>query len=351
MQEPGRRLIAQMLKDQQVGSGPTAETHAVLPVIDQVVHMLGTGMLGTGLPGHVTLGVEADAAARQLAVRMAPLEIQQILIQLVRNACEAHDDSPGTVAVAVDHCHGEAQACQTCERPICGAHVRLQVRDSGAGMDAPTLARVFEPFFTTKDASRHAGLGLTIVQALTHQAGGHLRVSSAPRQGSTIEVLLPRASDANASDTSASDTSAHEANAPDTGNTVDAAPPRRVWVVSEDIPAALHVTELLRAEGLDVRSFNDVDACLRQFSATPDAVDVVLIDHGAVRPTGPALVRALRALRPDLLCVLCTCHGQPDQTQLAEAAGAQVLLSKPFSVNQLLHAMQRAAVASSQSLA
>lgn len=334
MQEPGRHVIAQMLKDQQVGAGPTPDAHAVLPVVDQVVHMLGAA-----LPANVTLGVEADAAAGQLAVRMAPLEIQQVLIQLVRNACEAHHDTPGAIAVAVDQCQGKAQACQTCERPICGAHVRLQVRDGGAGMDAPTLARVFEPFFTTKDARRHAGLGLTIVQTLTHQAGGHLRVSSAPRQGSTIEVLLPSAPPADQTDDQTTDQAAQPSPPPATAGAAQAP---RVWVVSEDIPTALHVAELLRAEGLAVRSFSDPAACLQQFDAAPAAVDVVLADHGMAQSGGSALIRAMRARRPDLLCVLCTCRGQPDQDRDAQAAGAQVLLRKPFSVNELLHAVRHA---------
>ena len=73
-----------------------------------------------------------------------------------------------------------------------GAYVRLIVRDTGVGMDAETRQRVFEPFFTTKAPGQGSGLGLSIVYGIVRQCGGAVVLDSAPGQGATFRVFLPR---------------------------------------------------------------------------------------------------------------------------------------------------------------
>jgi signal transduction histidine kinase len=85
----------------------------------------------------------------------------------------------------------------------CGEAVRLQVRDSGIGIEPPNLPHIFEPFFTEMDVSRHAsgqfefgrrglGLGLSLVRAFVHMHGGTVDVSSTPGQGTVFTITLPR---------------------------------------------------------------------------------------------------------------------------------------------------------------
>jgi signal transduction histidine kinase len=83
-----------------------------------------------------------------------------------------------------------------------GDRVRLQVRDSGIGIDAANLPHVFEPFFTEMDVSRHSsgqfefgrrglGLGLSLVRAFVQMHGGTVDVSSTQGQGTTFTIALP----------------------------------------------------------------------------------------------------------------------------------------------------------------
>jgi two-component system cell cycle sensor histidine kinase/response regulator CckA len=70
----------------------------------------------------------------------------------------------------------------------------MEVSDTGHGMSPEVQARAFEPFFTTKEPGKGTGLGLSTVYGIVHQAGGLITVESAPNQGSTFRVYLPKAS-------------------------------------------------------------------------------------------------------------------------------------------------------------
>src|SRR6185436_3105083 len=95
-----------------------------------------------------------------------------------------------TIATANLQLHATDDARDNGVRP--GAYVTLSVSDTGAGMDVPTQARIFDPFFTTKGPGKGTGLGLSTVYGIVEQSGGHIAVVSAPGQGSTFTIFLPR---------------------------------------------------------------------------------------------------------------------------------------------------------------
>src|SRR5262245_36958051 len=115
-------------------------------------------------------------------------QMEQVLLNLALNARDAMPDG-GTLTIET-----AGVAVLAADTPGCepGAYVRLTVRDSGIGMDADTRQRVFEPFFTTKAPGQGSGLGLSIVNGIVRQAGGAVTVESAPDQGATFRVLIPR---------------------------------------------------------------------------------------------------------------------------------------------------------------
>jgi two-component system cell cycle sensor histidine kinase/response regulator CckA len=119
---------------------------------------------------RVVLKLAPDAGE----VMADPVQLQQVLLNLVVNARDAMDGQ-GTLTISTGRRDGRAL---------------ISVRDTGRGMDAETQARIFEPFFTTK-GDQGTGLGLSTVYGIVTQSDGRVEVESAPGQGALFTILLP----------------------------------------------------------------------------------------------------------------------------------------------------------------
>jgi two-component system cell cycle sensor histidine kinase/response regulator CckA len=123
---------------------------------------------------------------RAWPVRLDASQLDQILTNLVVNARDAIEHQ-GVIRIATRNVSQERD-----ESDETSDWVRISVSDTGAGMDAETLARAFEPFFTTKEEGRGTGLGLATVYGIVTQNAGRVQLHSELEQGTTFEIDLPR---------------------------------------------------------------------------------------------------------------------------------------------------------------
>jgi len=117
--------------------------------------------------------------------------MQQLVMNLVINAAEALGDSSGKVTVSTSLTQVTASSVSNIlgySLPS-GDYLRLEVIDTGVGMDEATQAQIFDPFFTTKFTGR--GLGLAAVHGIVRSLNGSIELSSAVGEGSRFTVLLP----------------------------------------------------------------------------------------------------------------------------------------------------------------
>jgi signal transduction histidine kinase len=117
-----------------------------------------------------------EAPARPVEVAGNDGELQQVVTNLLLNACEAMGAQGGTLTVTL----GEEDGLTT-----------VVVADTGEGIPAERLEKIFEPFFTTKASSGGTGLGLAISHEIVTHHGGHLRADSEPGKGSRFTMELP----------------------------------------------------------------------------------------------------------------------------------------------------------------
>jgi two-component system sensor kinase FixL len=122
---------------------------------------------------------EHNIQVRQVAetelpsVAFDPKQIQQVLINLFKNAQEA---MPGG---------GEL----TIASRVRGLHLEVSISDTGRGMPPEVISSIFQPYFTTKEMG--TGLGLAICQSIMQEHGGCILADSAPGRGSTFTIQLP----------------------------------------------------------------------------------------------------------------------------------------------------------------
>lgn len=106
-------------------------------------------------------------------------QINQVFLNLVLNAIDAMPDG-GTLAITTQLAD---------ERDF----VKVEVADTGVGIQKHVLDNIFDPFFTTKSTGKGTGLGLSVSLGIVRQHGGDIRVRSLPDMGTTFTVLLPTA--------------------------------------------------------------------------------------------------------------------------------------------------------------
>jgi C4-dicarboxylate-specific signal transduction histidine kinase len=132
--------------------------------------------------GKLSIQIELDLAAEPIPVHVDLVQIEQVLLNLVRNALDALEESPETERRLLIH------------TGVQGAEAVVAVRDSGPGVEPERLKRLFDPFFTTKEGGM--GMGLPISQTILENHDGRIWAESEPGQGTIFHVTLPLAQSA-----------------------------------------------------------------------------------------------------------------------------------------------------------
>jgi signal transduction histidine kinase len=167
--------IARIVRELTTFSRPAdleRQTLAVNDVVREAVEMVSFDGRLKGVRLEQSFSPDAGA------VSMLPQAIQQVLLNLLRNALdatEAVDDPIVRVRTARD---GDGW-------------VVIEVADNGCGIDAKDMKRVFEPFFTTKPVGKGTGLGLSISYSVVGRHGGSISVASRPGEGAIFRIRLP----------------------------------------------------------------------------------------------------------------------------------------------------------------
>lgn len=116
-------------------------------------------------------------------------ELESALLNLCINARDAMPEG-GRLMIGTDDAHLSADDVSE-EEALTGEFVQISA-DTGEGMPPEVVARAFEPFYTTKPPGQGTGLGLSQVYGFVRQSRGIVRIESAPRNGTTIRLYLPR---------------------------------------------------------------------------------------------------------------------------------------------------------------
>jgi PAS domain S-box-containing protein len=288
--------------------------------------VLGTqDLLRRSLGGNVE--VTTALADGLWSALVDPHQLELVLLNLAINA---RDAMPAGGRVEIRTRNVNAGERDKPAELMPGDYVMISVADSGTGMSPEVLARACEPFFTTKEPGKGSGLGLAQVYGLAQQSGGGMRIASVAGKGTTVAVYLPRS-------LAAPQRSTEGRNAAGRAGLSRRA---RVLVVddNEDVrDVMVAYLETLGYQSLQAASGHDA---LELLADAGDSVDVLLADYAMPGMSGADLARTVAANWPELPIVVIT--GYADTTGLGDQLDDTVLLHKPFGINELGSAIERA---------
>ena len=137
---------------------------------------------------NIRFGMNLDP--QPVMVKADPHQLEQVLMNLVINACDAMPRG-GSLTIETRRTVIDEEKSRMVGDIGPGCYALISITDTGIGMSAEVKSHVFEPFFTTKGKGAGTGLGLATVFGIVKQSDGHIDVYSEPNAGTTFRIYLP----------------------------------------------------------------------------------------------------------------------------------------------------------------
>ena len=263
-----------------------------------------------------------------LASELWPVLIDtgQIETALLNVALNARDALPSGGMVLIETANINATSEELPEEVARQDCVLVSVRDTGTGMSSEVLERAFEPFFTTKEVGKGTGLGLSMVFGVVRQSGGTVRIRSRLREGTTVQIYLPRAIETAAS------TAGRARSARPAGGA-------HILVVDDDPDVRWIIAQDLQEIGYVVTEADSGRAALEILERDAPC-DLMVADLVMPGLSGLDTLRLARRTRPDLKVLFAS--GYADLSRFGSNLSSHSLLKKPFKPETLAEAVRAA---------
>jgi PAS domain S-box-containing protein len=256
-----------------------------------------------------------------------PAQIEQVIVNLVINACDAMP-SGGRLTVRTRTAVVDGSGPEPGEERAVAV---MTIEDTGSGISADSLPRIFEPFFSTKKPEEGTGLGLSVVYGIVEQHGGWIIVNSEPGTGSSFTVHLPLAGE-------------HSGAMHITLPSLDLfrGAGERILLVEDQDKVRAFTATLLREYNYNVFEAEDAQKATGIFDREGGDFSLVLSDIILPKKSGIELIEELTRRKKNLRVVLTS--GYADLDQKAEALNDldYPFLQKPYSVLDLLRTVHMA---------
>jgi two-component system, cell cycle sensor histidine kinase and response regulator CckA len=287
-------------------------------VLDELSHLLAR-LMGERITVDVVHGrdlrpVKADQG-----------QFEQVVINLAVNARDAMHEG-GTLSIRTDTLTLAAPERRGAETVAAGPWITVEVRDSGSGIAPEHLPRVFEPFFTTKPIGAGTGLGLSTVDGIVRQTGGHIFVESELGKGTAFTIWLPAY---------AGPTETEALPEMDRRGPADLTGAATILLVEDEDPVRLFSARALRGKGHKVIEMRTGEAAVEFLESDHEPIDLLITDVMMPGIDGPTLIRIAREHRPGLK-VICISGYTEDTLRRRIPSDPQTrFLAKPFGLKQL----------------
>ncbi|MBX3178299.1 MAG: response regulator [Candidatus Hydrogenedentes bacterium] len=253
--------------------------------------------------------------------------IHQILMNLCTNAYHAMEEAGGVLGIRLSHAWIDHDQLQGHPELEAGRYARIDVSDTGHGMEEHVRQRIFEPYFTTKHQVGGTGLGLATVHGIVSDLSGAIHVYSEAGLGSTFSIVLPIAPAGAEGAESAADDTARGGN-------------EHVMFVDDEASICRFAEKALQRLGYRATTVSNPARALELLRAAPQGYDVIITDEMMPQMRGSELLAAVREINAEIPVILYSGfsgaqHRRPNTDELFNAH-----VMKPMVTSELSKAIR-----------
>jgi PAS domain S-box-containing protein len=282
--------------------------------------------LRSSLPSPIK--IRKNFKVHSCTVDADPVQIQQVLMNIFRNAADAVSDSFGIITISSSNIHIGPDVSTPSPHLKSGPYLNLCVSDNGCGMEKEVAERIFDPFFTTKKPGKGTGMGLAVAQKIIHDHRGDISVTTEPGKGSVFQVFLP-ISDSQAESEACA------------GKPIPSGK-ENILLVDDEKSVAKSMKQILERLGYSVIEKTKAREALKLFLNQPDDFDLVITDLTMPEMGGLELIQALKRIRSDIPFILTTGYSESVAPKKAEKMGIKEYIMKPIAARDLARVIRRA---------
>ncbi len=258
-----------------------------------------------------------------------PNQLHQVLLNICVNARDAMPGG-GTLSISTGVVDGETVSARHHDAAA-SRYVKMEMSDTGIGMDEATKARVFEPFFSTKDIGKGTGLGLSVVYGIVESHHGFIEVNSELMRGTTISIYFPV--EEQPMDLSESHERSTE---PVSGGN------ETVLVIEDEEMLRELLESILTSNGYNVVTAGDGESGVETFRINNNRIAVVMSDLGLPRLSGQEVVGKIKKINPSAKVIVASGYIAPDARAQLEGLRVKAFIQKPYMKQEVLNAVRNA---------
>ncbi len=299
--------------------------YTIRPVMIQDVAREVLRLLRRTIPPHIDIQPDVDDSCNPVLADATA--IHQVMMNLGTNAFHAMRESGGILGIRVTQVDVGAEAILGSPELTPGPYVRIDVSDTGHGMDEQVRRRIFEPYFTTKERGDGTGLGLATVHGIVAELNGAIHVYSEPNMGSTFSVLLP-----------ANPQAAHGEGEHIRGGR-EISGDEHILFIDDEHAICRFAEKALGRLGYRATTQSNPQHALAAFAEAPDSYDLIITDEMMPGMRGSDMLAQLRAIRPDIPVILYSGFAESQHKRPGADYSFDAFVMKPMVTSELAAAI------------
>ena len=248
-----------------------------------------------------------------------PTQIHQVIMNLCTNAYQSMGEKGGLLTVGLYETIISKQESLPDLNILSGKYIKLEVIDTGHGIDKKNMEKIFDPYFTTKETGKGTGLGLAVVDGIVKKQTGFIKVFSKLGHGSKFQVFWPIIEQ----NISPNDFMKKK---------IDLFTGTEKIMLVDDEPDILKTLKFfLERRGYKTKVFNDGKSALKAFIKSPDYFDIIVTDMTMPHMAGDKLSKEILKTRKDMPIILCTGFSETISEDKALGMGICKYVQKPIT--------------------